>query len=73
MYRIFGLVLGECIEFLHWICLPGALFCSSVCPFISMHTNVTWYPGENDAIILGKSVHFVYESSDERSRCIFVL
>ena len=38
-------------------------FCSIfVCPFISMYTNVMWYPEENDTIIFGKSVHFVKES-----------
>ena len=43
-------------------------FCSSfVCPFISMYTNVTWYPGENDAIIFSKNVHFVLESCNEGS------
>ena len=31
------------------------------------HFHVVWYPDENDAIIFGKSVHFVYESCDEMS------
>ena len=35
------------------------IFCSFVCPFIFMYTNVVWYPGENDAIIFRKIVHFV--------------
>ena len=35
----------------------SASFCGFVCPFISMNTNVAWYPGENDAIIFRKSVH----------------
>ena len=36
-----------------------SFFCEAVCPFISMYTNVAWYPGENGAIIFGKYVHFV--------------
>ena len=40
-------------------------FCSFGCPSVSMYTNVTWYLGENDAIIFGKSVHFVKEFCDE--------
>ena len=51
----------------------SAFFCSFFCSFISMYTNVAWYLGENDAIIFGKSVHFVKEFCDERSGCIFVL
>ena len=50
------MVLSECMEFLHWICQPGVLLSQLCLPF-HFHTNV--YPGENNAIIFRKSVHFV--------------
>ena len=65
--------LDQCTDFLNWICSLGVLFCSFVCPFIFMYTNVAWYPSENDAINFGKSVHFVEKCCDEKSGCIFVL
>ena len=52
------LVSDQCMGFLYWICLRGVLFCSFVYPFISMYTNVAWYPGENDGIIFGKKCSF---------------
>ena len=41
--------------------LRSALFPPALCMGIkvSMNTNMPWYLDENDAIIFGKSVHFV--------------
>ena len=59
--------------FLYWICQSGAPFCSFVCPDISMYTIMAWYPGENNAVIFGKCVHFVLEFYDEQSWWFLVL
>ena len=55
-----------CGIFVFDISARSVFFCSFVCAFIFLYTNVTWYRGENDDIFR-KSVHFISESCNERS------
>ena len=59
--------------FVLYMSARSAFFLQLCLPVISMNTCVTWYPGETDAIIFGKSVSFVEKFCDKKSWCIFVL
>ena len=54
------MVLGRCMEFLYWIYVSGVLFCSFIWLFIPLYANMARYPNKNDAIILRKSIHFIW-------------
>ena len=38
--------------------LSGVYYLQLCLPFITMYTNVTWYPSENDTIIIFAKIYF---------------